>query len=43
MNFIELTILCLAGHTLLNPTACLITLPIIGVGLFALTYIHKEQ
>ena len=41
MNPIEAMILCLAGFTLVSPTSCLVTIPIIGVGVFILTYIQE--
>jgi len=37
MNLIETIILCLVGCTLIDPALCLMTLPIMGGGLFLLS------
>jgi len=41
MNPIEVVVLCLAGFTLMSPTSCLLTFPIMAVGIFVLTQIQE--
>ena len=40
MNPLEITILCLGAVTFLNPTTCLLTIPIIAIGIFILTQLN---